>query len=199
MNCPKCGRENPSAARFCVFCGTALAAGTSSASPPASPAVPPPAPAYGTGPSPAAYPTAMPAYAPPPPFPPFLMELPSPWRERYAMAHALIRTGNLLRILGLALGGALSLFLMLPVIGLASEVSRQGGDATTMAIWLTLGVLSWGGAIAAGLFALGTLVRASGYQLAALLNLEVRNAPEESLPAEQKARILSAAARLGQA
>jgi hypothetical protein len=117
------------------------------------------------------------------------------------MAHALIRTGNLLRILGLALGGALSLFLMLPVIGLASEASRRGagGDVTGPVIWLTLGILSWGGAIAAGLFALGTLVRASGYQLAALLNLEVRNAPEESLPAEQKARILSAAARLGQA
>jgi hypothetical protein len=196
MNCPKCGRENPLTAQFCVFCGTALA------SPPVASTPPPPSPpSYAAGPSPAAYPTAMPAYAPPPPLPSFLMEMPSPWRERYAMAYSLIRTGNLLRILGLVLGGGLSLFLMIPVIyGISETASRGiGGDVTGLALWLIMGILSWGGAIAVGLFALGTLVRASGYQLATLLNLEVRNTSEESLPAEQKARILSAAAHLGQA
>jgi len=203
VNCPKCGRENPPQAQFCVFCGAMLAGAPAAGTPPAPsapPAAPSPPPAYAAGPSPGAYPTAhpmaAPAYVPPPPFPLFLMEMPSPWRERYATAHSLIRTGDLLRILGLVLGGGLSVLLLIPILYLASQVGGQWGGVI---FWLVIATLIWGGVIALGLFALGTLVRASGYQLAALLNLEVRSAPEESLPAEQKDRILRAAAFLGQA
>lgn len=170
MRCPKCGQENPSMARFCGSCGAPLSSATVPGVPPAPSAI---APAY------------------PPPLPAFLLEMPSPWQERYAIAYSLIQTGNSLRILGAILGGVLSLLMIIP----ASLIPRfvPGG----VIFWLVLFSLLLGGVIGVGLYALGTLVRASGFQMAALLNLEVRSAPEESLPADQKERILKAAAHLG--
>jgi len=175
MRCPKCGQENPSMARFCGSCGAPLSSATVPGVPPAPSAI---APAY------------------PPPLPAFLLEMPSPWQERYAIAYSLIQTGNSLRILGAILGGVLSLLMIIPTF-LMADVLRPVPGVGIAIFWLVLLSLLWGGVIGVGLYALGTLVRASGFQMAALLNLEVRSAPEESLPADQKERILKAAAHLG--
>lgn len=203
MVCPKCGHENPPTAAFCVFCGASLASASTPGGPsPSTPVYPPSLhPGHSGAPSPAAYPTmapayTAPAYTPAPTLPAFLIDLPSPWRERYAIAHGLIQTGNILRILGIVLGGGLSFLLLIPIAQLASGVDRFNG-AGGIILWLVLSILIWGGVVGVGLYALGTLVRASGFQMAAMLNIEVQTAPEASLPPEQRERILKAAARIG--
>jgi len=180
MRCPKCGQENPLMAQFCGFCGAPLSGATVPGAPSTTPSAM--APAY------------------PPPLPAFLLEMPSPWQERYAVAYSLIRTGSSLRIFGAILGGGFSLLMMISVSQIADALRFLIGSAAGGVIfWLVLVSLVWGGVIGVGLYALGTFVRASGFQLATLLNLEVRSVPDESLPADQKEQILKAAARLGQA
>ncbi|GEM_PF-1030417 len=194
MRCPNCDRENPTAARFCVFCGAPLTQ-TAAATAPAPPSlsVPPPAPSSLAG----AAPTA--------PMPSEILNLPQAWRLPYLAAIGHIRFGNRLRWIGVGLGAALSLLFLIPILQLAGEAARAGAQVEGIVIWLVLATIIWGMVIGAGLYGLGMIARTEGFQLLSMLNMELQSLPDALLNPEEGAEgektrmeVLQAAHRLRQ-